>query len=96
MMPVGHRSQEHDGTEFPIAFLSHTFIDTQWKWMKCLIWLYLMETSQYTTAYTRDIWAYCMMKPRQWKFQKINSKHAKRPTYSFAVYTHPFYHWPTH
>ena len=27
-----HLSQEHDGTEFSIAFLSHTFIDTQWKW----------------------------------------------------------------
>ena len=25
-------SQEHDGMEFPIAFLSHTFMDTQWKW----------------------------------------------------------------
>ena len=25
-------SQEHDGTEFPIAFLSHTFTDTQRKW----------------------------------------------------------------
>ena len=25
-------SQEHNGTEFPIAFLSHTFTDTQWKW----------------------------------------------------------------
>ena len=25
-------SQEHDGTEFPIVFLSHTFTDTQWKW----------------------------------------------------------------
>ena len=25
-------SQEHDGTEFPIAFLSPTFTDTQWKW----------------------------------------------------------------
>ena len=24
-------SQEHDGTEFPIAFLSHTFTDTQQK-----------------------------------------------------------------
>ena len=25
-------SQEHDGTEFPTAFLSHTFTDCQWKW----------------------------------------------------------------
>ena len=25
-------SQNHNGTEFPIAFLSHTFSKTQWKW----------------------------------------------------------------
>ena len=25
-------SQEHDGTEFPIAFLSQTFTETQRKW----------------------------------------------------------------
>ena len=25
-------SQEHDGMEFPTAFLSHTFTETQWKW----------------------------------------------------------------
>ena len=25
-------SQEHDGMEFPIAFLSHTLTETQWKW----------------------------------------------------------------
>ena len=25
-------TQEHNGTEFPIAFLSHTFSDTQTKW----------------------------------------------------------------
>ena len=28
----GQLSQEHDGTEFPIAFLSHTFSETQRKW----------------------------------------------------------------
>ena len=26
-------SQEHDGTKFPIAFLSHTFTETQRKWI---------------------------------------------------------------
>ena len=25
-------SQEHDGLEFPIAFISHTFMETQQKW----------------------------------------------------------------
>ena len=24
--------QEHNGTEFPVAFLSHTFMETQCKW----------------------------------------------------------------
>ena len=24
--------QEHNGTEFPVAFVSHTFAETQWKW----------------------------------------------------------------
>ena len=32
-MPVGAQlSQEHDGTKFPVAFLSHTFSETQHKW----------------------------------------------------------------
>ena len=25
-------SQEDNGTEFPVVFLSHTFTETQWKW----------------------------------------------------------------
>ena len=25
-------SQEHDGQELPVAFLSHTLTDIQWKW----------------------------------------------------------------
>ena len=28
----GQLSQEHDGTEFPVAFLLHTFTETQRKW----------------------------------------------------------------
>ena len=28
-----HLSQEHDGAEFPIAFLSHTFTETHGKWI---------------------------------------------------------------
>ena len=32
MMPVEHNSQEHSGTKFPVAFLSHTFMETQCKW----------------------------------------------------------------
>ena len=28
----GQLTQEHDDTEFPIAFLSHTFLETQRKW----------------------------------------------------------------
>ena len=32
-MVVGHSyPEEHDGTEFPIAFLLHTFLETQRKW----------------------------------------------------------------
>ena len=44
-------SQEHDGTEFPIAFLSHTFTDTQWKWST-------PEQETYGVYYTITKWNY--------------------------------------
>ena len=44
-------SQEHDGTEFPIAFLSHTFTDTQWKWSTT-------EQETYGVYYTVLKWNY--------------------------------------
>ena len=38
-------SQEHDGTEFPGAFLSHTFSETQCKWSTTVItkWNYYLQ-----------------------------------------------------
>ena len=39
-----------------------------------------------------DIWELHMTKPRQWKSQKIASKHDNRLTDNFAVCTHHFYH----
>ena len=44
-------SQEHDETEFPIAFLSHTFTDTQWKWST-------REQEAYDVYYTVTKWNY--------------------------------------
>ena len=44
-------SQEHYGTEFPIAFLSHTFTDTQWKWTTT-------EQEAYSVYYTVTKWNY--------------------------------------
>ena len=32
MMHVEHNSHKHDGMEYPIVFLSHTFTDTHRKW----------------------------------------------------------------
>ena len=44
-------SQEHDGTEFPIAFLSHTFIETQRKWSS-------PEQEAYGVCNATAIWNY--------------------------------------
>ena len=44
-------SQEHDVTEFPIAFLSHTFTDTQWKWSTT-------EQEAYSVYYAVTKWNY--------------------------------------
>ena len=44
-------SQEHDGTEFPIAFLSHTFSETQRKWSTT-------EQEAYGVYYTITKWNY--------------------------------------
>ena len=44
-------SQEHDGTEFPIAFLSCTFTDTQWKWSTT-------EQEAYSVYYAVMKWNY--------------------------------------
>ena len=42
-------SQEHDGTEFPIAILSHTFLETQRKWSTT-------EQETYGVYYTITKW----------------------------------------
>ena len=44
-------SQEHDGMEFPIAFLSHTFLETQRKWS-------MTKQEVYVVYYTRTKWNY--------------------------------------
>ena len=44
-------SQEHDGTEFPIAFLSHTFMETQCKWSTT-------KQEAYGVYYTITKWNY--------------------------------------
>ena len=44
-------SQEHDGTEFPAAFLSHTFTVTQWKWSTT-------EQESYSVYYAVTKWNY--------------------------------------
>ena len=44
-------SQEHDGMEFPIAFLSHTFMDTRRKWSTT-------EQEAYRVYYAVTKWNY--------------------------------------
>ena len=44
-------SQEHNGTEFPVAFLSHTFAETQWKWSTT-------EPEAFGVYYTITKWNY--------------------------------------
>ena len=44
-------SQEHDGHQIPVAFLSHTFKDTQWKWS-------IMEQEAYGIYYAVTKWNY--------------------------------------
>ena len=47
-------SQEHNGTEFPVAFLSHTFTETQWKWSTTeqeAYGIYYMPSPNGTTTY---------------------------------------------
>ena len=44
-------SQGHDGTEFPVAFLSHTFTETQRKWST-------QEQEAYGVYYAITKWNY--------------------------------------
>ena len=44
-------SQEHNGTEFPVAFLSHTFMETQCKWST-------KEQDAFGVYYTFTKWNY--------------------------------------
>ena len=44
-------SQEYDGTKFPIAFLSHTLIETQRKWSA-------KEQEAYRVCYAITKWNY--------------------------------------
>ena len=44
-------SQEHNGTEFPVAFLSHTFMETQQKWSTT-------EQEAFGVSYTITKWNY--------------------------------------
>ena len=68
-------SQEHDGTEFPIAFLSHAFSETQWKWSTT-------EQEAYGVYYAITTWNYYLQgvyisqKWSQTTHQILNGKNA--------------------
>ena len=47
--------QEHDGTEFPVAFLSHTFLETQRKWS-------ISEHEAYRIYYAITKWNYYLQR----------------------------------
>ena len=48
-------SQEHDGKEFPLAFLSHTFLETQRKWSTA-------EQDTYGVYYAITKWNYYLQR----------------------------------
>ena len=48
-------SQEHDGLELPVAFLSHMFKDAQWKWST-------MEQEVYGIYYVVTKWNYYLQR----------------------------------
>ena len=48
-------SQEHAGTKFPIAFLSHTFLETQRKWST-------IEQEAYGVYYAIINWNYYLLR----------------------------------
>ena len=81
-------SQEHDGRELTVAFLSHTFTDTQWKWrtmeqktygIYCAVpkWNYYLQGS--------DIIAHNHHKPLQKFLKDKNANMVKRWSLELAT-----------
>ena len=70
-------SQEHDGMEFPIAFLSHTFTETQRKWSTTEqeaygIYYAITNSPIVCVVLALDSWNYCSGKQaRQPNIHKI-------------------------
>ena len=53
-------SQEHEGTELPFFFLSHTFMDTQLKWSTT-------EQEAYGVYYIVPKWNYYLQGAKVWQ-----------------------------